>query len=445
MKNRAAALLLSLLAVRVQAAAPVEVRALAEIPSAPAALVPAAASASSLAPSLAAPSISAPALLSPTALSAAVAAPVAAAAPVPAQAPRAAIAALPAAAAGSERASAPSGGESADKASAGALFDGAGVPSDAEIAALYNAARPGSPAVAALDRQGGFAAAAGQIIHQYTFVKENLLQSLRASPATLHPEGRQIIKAVEELVSVADSRDDPASRRFLQALGRRAAAEYVGQALAARLQASGFRDRRGGEAERRHMPRNDLGSGDYWDMAAGMNAGGFILSELEPGTRYSFFDFSPFVVAYLNAVAARHGADAAAIEADILKLQRPERPLAVLRTKNAVAYVPGFEDKLAEMADWVAPGGRLVIQNDPMAGQRLLIVQKHGALAQRLIEEGWSFAFEFESSRAAAHDLDTLSFTRPKGPASPRSPQETRAEWGRYLAAVKFANAREGY
>jgi SAM-dependent methyltransferase len=180
-------------------------------------------------------------------------------------------------------------------------------------------------------------------------------------------------------------------------------------------------------------------------MAAGMNAGGFILRELEPGTRYSFFDFSPYVVSYLNAIAKHKGAEAAAIEADILKLQKPERPLAVLRSKNAVAYVPGFEKKLSEMADWVAPGGRLVLQNDPNSAQRGLIVRNHGPLALRLIEEGWDFKFEFASSRAAEHALDTLILTRPKAEGLRRSTEETRELWERYLAAVKYADAREGF
>ena len=450
MRNRTAALLLALLAIRLPAAAQVEIRPVAVIPSAPSAAALAAPTALGASVSFGAPAAPAFALSAAPALAAP--APAAALAPVPAFAP--ALAAAPAlapaaapalatprlapvfaAAAGPERPSAPSAAASAD------------VPTDAQLAALFDAARPGSPAVATLNRQGGFGAAAGQIIHQYTFINEHLLASVRSSPEVMFaPDGRQVLKSIEDLVAVADARD-PAARSFLQALGRRQAADFVRQqALEAKIRASGFLNRRGdGAAERRHMPRNDLGTGDYWDMAAGMNAGGFILRELEPGTRYSFFDFSPYVVSYLNAVAAHKGADAAAIEADILKLKRPERPLAGLRTKNAVAYVPGFEKKLSEMADWVAPGGRLVIQNDPMAGQRRLIVEKHGALARRLIEEGWNFTFEFASSRTAEHGLDTLIFTRPKGGDLHRSPDETRELWGRYLAAVKYADAREGY
>ena len=425
MKNRTAVLLLSLLAARLPAAAQVEVRPAAVIPSAPSAVALSV---------LSAPSVSA-SLPSPASMAAlAAAAPISAApaiAPVPASPAFASISADPAA--GVQRAHSPSGD------------DAASVPTEAQLAALFDAARPGSQTVETLNRQGGFGAMAGQIIHQYTFVKENLLEGMRSNPHVIFtPDGRKVLRAAEELVSVADAHDDPASRRFLEALGRvQAANEVRQQEREAALR--GFFARRSGGVERRHMPRNDLGSGDYWDMAAGMNAGGFILRELEPGTRYSFFDFSPFVVSYLNAVAAHKGADAAAIEADILKLKRPERPLAVLRTKNAVAYVPGFEKKLSEMADWIAPGGRLVIQNDPMSGQRRLIIDKHGPLALRLIEEGWDFKFEFTSARGAEHELDTLIFTRPKGGEIRRSAAEARELWARYLASVKYADAREGY
>lgn len=85
--------------------------------------------------------------------------------------------------------------------------------------------------------------------------------------------------------------------------------------------------------------------------------------------------------------------------------------------------MPGFEKKLSEMAGWVAPGGRLVIQNDPMA-----------PLARRLIEDGWDFKLEFASSRVVERDLDALIFTRPKTGGVRRSADETRELRGRFLA-----------
>jgi SAM-dependent methyltransferase len=163
------------------------------------------------------------------------------------------------------------------------------------------------------------------------------------------------------------------------------------------------------------------------------------MNELEPGTHYSFFDHSPFVVSYLQTVAELQGADVSVVEGDIRQLKRPAHPLAVLRTKNAVAYVPDFENKLEEMADWVAPGGRLVLQNDPVDGQRELIIEKHGPLALRLLREGWDLSIEFESQRGAEHSLDTLIFTRPKGAAPTRTAAEAKAAWQRYVAAARKA------
>lgn len=367
------------------------------------------------------------------------------------------------AAPGAEEGKGPSASEQAGAAAASpaAAFDGSGAKpaaleppvtvgeetpasADARLAALFDAAMPGSPAVAALSAHGGFANAVGQVVSQYTFVGEHLLESMRHDPMTFfHPQGRTMLRAVEDITKVVDSRA-PAARAFQEALGREQAiaffkterAQARGRALLARMM---------GADERRHMPRNELGSGDYWDMAAGMNAGGFILRELEPGTRYSFFDYSPFVVSYLKTLASLSGSDAQVVEADLHGLKKPEKPLAVLRSKNAVAYVKGFEKKLATMTDWIAPGGRLILQNDPMPGQRDLILEKHGPLALRLLEEGWDFSFEFTSARGSEHALDTLIFTRPRVDGVHRSRNEARAMWERYRKAVEYANAREGY
>ena len=433
MRKNLLAPLLALLAVRAGAASLLEVRALSSIPSVPPSVSAAGASA------LATPTapFSVPALSAPAALP--LPAPASAAAPVAASAPASRPAAMAAVQRGNPSAAAPARDLRGD-----ALFDGApgrgaaSVPTDAEIASLYAAARPGSRAVQTLDARGGFAAIARDVVLNYTFVMthENVLRGL-------NPRDGDLQRAAKELMTVADARDNPAARRFLEALGRLQAHQDYATALAVaqsrRLVAAG-RGELG--APRRHMPRNDLGSGDYWDMAAGINAGYFILNELEPGTHYAFFDLSPYAVSYLNTTAALKGADAVAREADLLTLRRPERPLAVLRTKNAVAYVPGFEKKLEKMADWIAPGGRLAIQNDPMPGQRVLITEKHAPLALRLLREGWDFSFEFVSAPDAKHELDTLIFTRPKAEAKPRTVAKARALWQEYVKAANAANNR---
>jgi hypothetical protein len=175
-------------------------------------------------------------------------------------------------------------------------------------------------------------------------------------------------------------------------------------------------------------------------MAAGMNAQGFIHRELEPGVNYSFFDYSPFVVSYLKTAAELAGAgNASAVEADLLQLKRPAKPIAVLRTKNAVHYVPGFDKKLETMTDWIAPGGKLYIQNDPNPGQRSVIIEKHGPLIRRLIAEGWEFEYGFSGSPGewGGYALDTIVLTRPKD-AVEKTGAEAQREWSSYERAVQY-------
>jgi hypothetical protein len=179
-------------------------------------------------------------------------------------------------------------------------------------------------------------------------------------------------------------------------------------------------------------------------MAAGMNAQGFIHRELDPATNYTFFDYSPFVVSYLKTAAELAGVkNAAVVEADLNKLTRPAKPLAVLRTKNAVHYVPGFDKKLETMADWVAPGGQIIIQNDPNPGQRAIIIEKHGHLIRRLISEGWAFEYGFSGSPGnwGGYALDTITLTRPKL-AAKAGIQEAERQFSSYERAVQYLERR---
>jgi hypothetical protein len=316
-------------------------------------------------------------------------------------------------------------------------------PSDKELEGLFAAAMPNSPAVAVFNRMGGFEEKAYEISRHYTFVKDDLLAGVESMPEARGLHGRAFVQSVKDLVAVADARQDPASRRFMEALGRAAAHEFfVRQRAVAEMTARGLVSP-GEGVEGRDLPRNSLDSGEYWDMAAGMNAAHFIMKELEPGTHYSFFDLSPLVVSYLRTVAELQGADVSVVEGDIQTLTRPARPLAVLRSKNAVAYVPNFEKKLEEMADWIAPGGRLVLQNDPTSGQRDQIIKKHGPLALRLLQQGWDLSIEFADQPGAEHALDTLIFTRPKAAAKPRTAAAAEAAWGRYILAARRAGQLE--
>lgn len=296
-------------------------------------------------------------------------------------------------------------------------------PTDAQLEGMFAALRPGSDAVRAMNGRRGFAAGASAVLFEHARIREQFLPALKRSESGWR--GRAFVQAAEDVLSVAE---DPAAWDFLHALGRRAAYVLFDDDLEIRT--------------KRRLPRNPLKSGEYWDLASGPAARDLIVQDLEPGTHYSFFDVSPFVASYLQTGAALKGANATAFEKDVMTLTRPETPLAVLRSKNAIAYVPGLERKLEEMSDWLAPGGRLVLQNDPRDVQRQALLAKHSPLALRLLEQGWGFSFEFASAPRSRHALDTLIFTRPSGLIRPRSADAARKIWRRYEDAARERGAR---
>ncbi|MCR4296652.1 MAG: hypothetical protein NUW21_14060 [Elusimicrobia bacterium] len=302
-------------------------------------------------------------------------------------------------------------------------------PTDAELVAAYREARPKSKAVETFGRD--FVGMAAEAVKKYTFMGDYFLEGLKSAPL-------EIYRAASDFVATHDKREDAAARRFMELLGRwNAFQDHLQERMVAVKIAM---LKRMGRTVPRNLPPSPIPGGEYWDMAAGMNAQGFIHRELEPGTNYSFFDYSPFVVSYLRASAELAGAkNAAVVEADLLKLQRPAKPLAVLRTKNAVHYVPGFDKKLETMTDWIAPGGQLIIQNDPNPGQRSVIIEKHGPLVRRLIAEGWAFEYGFSGSPGnwGGYALDTITLTRPKL-AVEKTPAEAAAEWASYERAVQY-------
>jgi SAM-dependent methyltransferase len=390
--------------------------------------------------------------LSPGVLSAASLSP-ALSSPSPLLTPALAVAVRPAAAAAPDKP-----GSDQARAAATALFDGAALsapaagdgpsapsaapehrrssglspPTDAELVAVYRAARPQSNAVETFGRD--FVGAAGQAIQKYTFMGEYFLQQLRPGA---------VFKAAEDLIKTHDAREDASSRRFMELLGRWQAFQDHGQEKLIAMKIAMMK-RLGQPGPARNLPPSPIPGGEYWDMAAGMNAQGFIHRELEPGTNYSFFDYSPFVVSYLRTAAALAGAkNAVVVEADLNRLTRPAQPIAVLRTKNAVHYVPGFDKKLEEMADWIAPGGQLIIQNDPNPGQRSIIIEKHGPLVRSLIAEGWEFEYGFSGSPGnwGGYALDTMTLTRPKLVAR-KTAEQAAGEWSSYERAVQYLQRR---
>lgn len=313
-------------------------------------------------------------------------------------------------------------------------------PTDGEIAAAWKDARPKSKAIDAFGKD--FTAAAAEAVQKYTFMGEYFLQQFDPKGrGMLDFKGRAIASSIADFVSAHDDRENPASVKFMRLLGAWMAHHDSATELAQAPMLAMMKKIGRGPAP--HLTPSPIEGGEYWDMAAGMNALGFIHRELDPKTSYSFFDYSPFVVSYLKTAAAIKGVkNLVVVEGDIGALQKPAKPIAVLRTKNAVHYVPGFAKKLEEMADWIAPGGQLVIQNDPNPGQRSLIVDGHGALIRRLLSEGWGIEYGFSGYDGVygKYALDTLVLTRPKAP-SPRSAADAAESWSRYRAAVARIDA----
>jgi hypothetical protein len=202
-----------------------------------------------------------------------------------------------------------------------------------------------------------------------------------------------------------------------------------------------------GRGEAPHMPPAPKGvAGEYWDMAAGINGGRYVRRpEVDKTTPYVMFDLSPFAAAYIRESAAMAGKpNVSTREEDLMRIARPAEPLAVLRTKNAVAYVPGFAAKLEEMADWIAPRGQLIIQTDPGPGRHEFLIQHHEALVRRLLREGWTMQVGFSggAGELGRYGYDSLVLTRPADGAA-RADQS--ASWTSYLESVRYANRRYGF
>lgn len=224
-------------------------------------------------------------------------------------------------------------------------------------------------------------------------------------------------------------REDAAGRRFAAALGRDMAARDVPETKASLD---------GGAT----LPPNPLEGGEYWDLAAGPNGIGHMLSPLDPKTQYVFFDRSAFVTSYLESARALAGGlgNVRVVKTDLRKLQKPSAPLSVIRWKNVHGYVEGFEKRLAELGGWLQPGGRFVIQTDPSAGQRVHFVEHMGPQILKLIEQGWTFDFE-----PLGHGgLETMTLTKPRGPpAGKDGVRASIARWRAYERAAEKANRAE--
>ena len=278
---------------------------------------------------------------------------------------------------------------------------------------LYLLANPGTKVLDTVEREKiDFAAGVRELFLEDTFKPDAPL----ARQLYLREARLSAANEISQTLKRADS--DPNAAAFVKAVAQDMARAKVEEHAAYKSKS----DPSGRQGAARAPPKlidSPLMKGQYWDMASGPNAASFILNGLQPHMQYSFFDSSPFVVDYLQAVvdlarARGQGVDnVRIIKADVNNLPQPSEPLAVLRSKNVTAYVPGFQAALERMTGWIAEGGMLLIQNDPMFTQRQLIIAHLSAMAHRLIEAGWRLEFDFmhePGARDARHD--TVTFTR---------------------------------
>jgi hypothetical protein len=144
-------------------------------------------------------------------------------------------------------------------------------------------------------------------------------------------------------------------------------------------------------------PAPNISGGEYWDLASGPNAAEWMLAGLDEKTHYRLFDNHPFVIGFLDEVAAigrKRGtlrADVSVESADVRHLKKPRRKLAAIRAKNVEVYVPGGTDAIEKMTDWIAEDGQLILQNN--VDHRANDVRTIGPMIERLISKGWELRY----------------------------------------------------
>jgi chemotaxis methyl-accepting protein methylase/16S rRNA U516 pseudouridylate synthase RsuA-like enzyme len=173
----------------------------------------------------------------------------------------------------------------------------------------------------------------------------------------------------------------------------------------------------------KHLPENPahLAQGIQWDLASGLNYREY-LRNFNPLTVYEAFDNDPIAVSWLRTRIELLGVGRhfRVREEDIRQVQKPERPLALVRMKNVFSYVKGFEDKFHEMLgvdvhagerDWFEEGGKIVFEFDRNT-KGVGIFINHlillSPIVETLLERGWTVEYELTGT-----SMYNLSFTKP--------------------------------
>ena len=315
---------------------------------------------------------------------------------------------------------------------------------------IFAARHPGTEAFALLE--GPFAETAGHIAqHGTVFSGAGLMEAAARMVPQGTPNGERVAAAIAEILSfIGKAPEDAEADSFVTAIADahaqkafEAAAGPNGEKLAGKGEL--FVKRGGLMKSPVSLPGSPLKSGEYWDVASGTPE--LVIGGLDEGVSYRFIDISPFMTRTVNAFIAKlsaAGQDMSNVrmeEGDAMALKKPEAPLAAIRAKNVIAYVPEFAMKLAEMSDWIAPGGAIHIQNDPGIPWRRSIMQAYTPLAIDLLMGGWTMDTNYAVRHGTAYDL--LSFKKPAAEAAPVSRDEATATWQGYIEEAAAVSAEE--
>lgn len=172
-------------------------------------------------------------------------------------------------------------------------------------------------------------------------------------------------------------------------------------------------------------------AGEYWDMASGTFAL-WNLEKFKTSRTYRLFDVSPYVGRYLATNARANELNIKVNIEDIRGVRRPSQPIAALRIKNAASYAKGFENKLPELAEWIAPGGQIFIQDTAFPVQFARSVHRFGPHIKTLMSRGWTFHFH---DLMQPYSMYTLKLERPEKEL-PVAQGSIDKQWAEFINSV---------